>query len=56
MPADLVTYFNRIDIGIFLFILEACLKHEGYSFQRKLFFETDENAERNLTAEYAYNR
>lgn len=37
MPADKVTYYNRIDMGIFLLILELCLQHEGISFKRTLF-------------------
>ena len=36
MPADKVSYYNRIDIGIFLFILETCLRHEGCDFARRL--------------------
>lgn len=32
MTPAIARYFNRIDIGIFLFILETCLEHEGYSF------------------------
>ena len=31
MPADKVRYYNKIDMGIFLFMLEVCLEHESYT-------------------------
>ena len=37
MPADKVSFYNRIDIGFFLLILEVCLKHGGIVFERTLF-------------------
>lgn len=37
MPADMVRYYNRIDIGIFLCFLELCLMHNGIGFERELF-------------------
>ena len=37
MPSVVTDYFNRIDIGIYLFILETCLRHAGVSFERRLF-------------------
>lgn len=55
MPSDKVTYYNRIDMGIFLCILEICLEHDGYSYERKLFVDkSDDNIEFTLVAEYAY--
>ena len=56
MPAVLVSYYNRIDIGIFLFILEVCLKNEGYSFKRETFSDNDDEAERSLIAKYRYEK
>ncbi len=56
MPAALVTFYNRIDIGIFLFILETCLDHEGYSYERKLFIEDDDRAEKALVCTYTYEK
>ncbi len=41
MPVNKVTYYNRIDMGIFLFILEVCLKNEGIIFQRELYDDYD---------------
>lgn len=37
MPVDRVTYYNRIDMGIFLLFLEVCMTHEGLAFERKLY-------------------
>lgn len=52
MPADKVSFYNRIDIGIFLLILEISLKHEGIVFERTLF-EDKKEEEQNLVAIYA---
>ena len=53
MPIDKVMYYNRIDIGIFLFILETCLKQEGIAFQRELLTDSsDSETEKTLIAEY----
>lgn len=46
-------YFNRIDIGIYLCILELCLAHEGKQFTRTLFPDDMGNeAELTKVAEY----
>ena len=53
MPADKVRFYNKIDIGIFLFILETCLDHDGYEFTDVQYTEcAAEDEERILTAEY----
>lgn len=52
MPADKVSFYNRIDIGIFLLILEVCLKHGGIVFERTLF-EDKKEEKKNLVAIYA---
>ena len=53
MPKDRVIYYNQIDLGIFLLILELCLQHEGIPFERELFFDDgDQNRELTKTAEY----
>lgn len=51
MPAGLVTYYNRIDIGIFLCILELCLGEKKIVFERRLFLDTEDN-EYSKVAEY----
>lgn len=57
MPAGKVGYYNRIDVGIYLFMLETCLSHEGYMWERTLY---DDNAvdsiEKVKVARYQYKR
>lgn len=55
MPADRVSYYNRIDIGIFLCFLELCLKHREIVFQREAFAEEDGTEEKTLNALYNIN-
>lgn len=53
MPADKVRYYNRIDVGIFMLLLEVCLEHEGYSYEGKQYFEDEpDSVEKVLIAEY----
>ena len=52
MPRDKVSWYNRIDIGIFLLILEVCMEHEGLSFARMLMADSREK-EKTLVAVYA---
>lgn len=52
MPADKVVYYNRIDMGILLFILETCLEQEGIVFERELLEEQNDEAETVLVARY----
>lgn len=57
MPADKVGFYQRIDIGIFLFILETCLAQEGYAFTGVQSMENDEDSvERVLAAKYSISR
>lgn len=51
MPAEKVAYYNRIDIGIFLLVLEICLHHEQIGFDRRLC-EIPLDEEKTLTAVY----
>ena len=56
MPADKVRYYNKIDMGIFLFMLEVCLEHESYTYERTLFADTTEDSiEQTLIAKYTYS-
>ena len=53
MPVDKVMYYNRIDIGIFLYLLETCLTENGIKYQRELFCDTsDSEVEKTLSAKY----
>lgn len=56
MPADKVRYYNKIDMGIFLFMLETCFDHKKYAYERTLFEDTtDDNIEKTLIAKYIYS-
>lgn len=52
MPADKVSYYNQIDIGIFLCFLELCLLHERISFQVELNHDKGLDVEKTLFAVY----
>lgn len=52
MPAARVSYYNSIDMGIYLFILEICLKHDGFNFKRTLLCSLSNDVELEPTAEY----
>ena len=55
MPTNKVMFYNKIDIGIFLFMLEICLKHNSISYQRTLLNDTDDDKlEKSLIAKYKY--
>ncbi|BDF05787.1 nitroreductase family protein [[Clostridium] hylemonae] len=54
MPAHKVTYYNRIDMGIFLLFLELCLRHEKIQFERELFYDEGGEERKTLTAKYKY--
>jgi len=53
MPVNKVIYYNKIDIGIFLFILETCLKYNNLSFNKKLYIDnSNDDIEETLIAKY----
>ena len=53
MPVSAVSYFNRIDIGIYLSILEVCMAEKGIEFSRELFADIgDEKTEFSKVAVY----
>ena len=52
MPAAAASYFNRIDIGIYLCILEICLQKSGISYERALFPDDGDDAELTKVAVY----
>ena len=45
-------YFNRIDIGIYLCVLEICMHNENIKFDRKLFFDDGTDQKLTKVAEY----
>lgn len=56
MPKDASLYFNQIDIGIFMCILELCLTHENISFVRENVKDKQGFDEPQLNAIYKYGR
>ena len=53
MPAAAVSYYNRIDMGIFLCFLELCLDHESIPHTKELF--TDDGSDREYTLNAVYH-
>ena len=55
MPAAVTDYYNRIDIGIYLCILEICMAEKKISAERKLYIDKlQENREFTRVAEYLF--
>ena len=52
MPAKAVSYFNRIDVGIYLCILEILMGKNGIKFTRELFPDDGSDREYTKSAEY----
>lgn len=52
MPAAAVSFYNRIDIGIFLCILEICMTEKRIGFSRELFPDNRDDTEFSKVAEY----
>ena len=52
MPADMVSFYNRIDMGIFMCFMELCLEHESIGFERILYEDNGSDEELILNAEY----
>ena len=52
MPADKVSFYNQIDMGIFLCFLELCLIHEGISYEVELKHDAGSDDEKTLFAVY----
>jgi hypothetical protein len=42
MPKDRVSYYNRIDIGIFLLFLDLCLANQDISFEKTVMKDSSE--------------
>ena len=52
MPKDRVSYYNRIDLGIFLLFMELCLRHKALPYRRELFVDLGDDREETLNAIY----
>lgn len=55
MPADKVTFYNQIDIGIFLCFLDLCLTHNGIEFDSTYFVDNGADEEKTIVATYRMN-
>lgn len=53
MPADKVSYYNQIDIGIFLCFLELCLEHSAVDFECTYFIDIGTDEEKTIVATYS---
>lgn len=51
----LMKYFNLIDLGIFMLILEVTLEHQGYKYVRDLILKADKNSPNHI-ASYTIDR
>lgn len=56
MPADMVAFYNRIDIGIYLFLLEVCLEQQNIEYERELFDDETDDEELTVSAQYILRR
>ncbi|MBQ3385426.1 MAG: nitroreductase [Erysipelotrichaceae bacterium] len=56
MPAYMVAFYNRIDIGIYLFLLEVCLKQQNIEYERELFDDETDDKELTVSAKYILRR
>ncbi|MDD3171554.1 MAG: nitroreductase family protein [Bacilli bacterium] len=54
MPLQKVSYYNKIDMGIFLCFLEICLEEKGISYNKEIFND-EEDFEKTLIALYKLN-
>ena len=52
MPAEKVSFYNCIDIGIFICFLDICLGHSGIDFNKKLYPDPGEDKEYVLNVKY----
>lgn len=52
MPADKVSFYNQIDMGIFLCFLDLCLQHKGIQYEAQLYTDNGSDEEKTLNAVY----
>ncbi len=56
MPADKVSFYNCIDMGILICFMDICLGHSGIDFDKTLYPDTGEDQEYVLNAKYRLDR
>lgn len=52
MPADKVSFYNQIDMGIFLCFLDLCLQHNRIKYEVVLYKDSGTDIEKTKTAAY----
>ena len=55
MPADKVSFYNCIDIGIFICFMDICLEHNGIGFEKILYSDAGDDKEFVLNAKYRFD-
>ena len=55
MPADKVSFYNQIDVGIFLCLLDLCLQHNGMEYTVDLHVDRGTDTERIKVATYYFH-
>ena len=56
MPKNASIFYNQIDIGIFMCILEICLLEQGIEFKRSIYKDNETFENNELNAVYEYSR
>lgn len=56
MPKNASVYYNQIDIGIFMCILEICLLNEGYKYTRTIYKDSGSFDNNELNAIYELSK
>lgn len=52
MPAAKISYYNQIDVGIFLCFLDLCLLHNNICYDAALYADNGDDSEKTLIAVY----
>lgn len=52
MPADKVSYYNQIDVGIFLCFMDLCFVHNNIEYEKELYKDPGTDEEEILIATY----
>lgn len=55
MPADKVSFYNQIDVGIFLCLLDLCLQHNGIEYTTAMHIDCGTDTERTKVATYYFD-
>lgn len=52
MPVKAVSYYNRIDVGIFLCFIDLTLENVSISYKKEIFVDSGADCEKTLVARY----